>query len=47
MIKKEDAILAIKKFFIMLNDKGNYLIVIPQLNHHGYIEITKLITLTG
>jgi len=31
----------------MLNDKGKYLIVIPQLNHQGYMEITKFVNLTG
>ena len=31
----------------MLNDQGEYLIVIPQLNHHGYMKITKFANLTG
>ena len=31
----------------MLKDWDEYLIVIPQLNHHGCMEITKFVNLTG
>ena len=39
--------LKIKNFFPMLKDWDEYLIVIPQLNHQGHMEIIKLVNHAG